>query len=500
MSGYFFFNYNLFSASMSASTVERPLGLLEKYQVSKQLTQCYGTVTATAILRHSPRKSPDDLKEFYFSRLHAPLNRLVEKHPQLSLVVAESDKPTAHFIRLDQFNLSNIVKIDAADQVAFWDRSKLAKVIANECDHEFNLDDHTIPLWHLRICVHDDRLDECSITFTAHHVIADGKSLAIFWKALFQEIDQEEQLLRNTQEEGHDIIKPKVKGVLGVPYEDRNAPMPTMMNMMGVVSQMVAKKVLPNALTKRWFPQCWAGDYPGITDKSKARHDTIVRAIELGGTVWKEVCTTCRKHGVTPHAAIMTAIILAFNEVYPEVGTVSTGTPVNCRSFCNPPVSEEEMGNFVGAYNYTWKLTSQSLTEFWDIAKTYHTQLKANKGEAAKDAGLLKFLSKYPEDYCRFWYDHWVSNPTMHRVGGIELSDLGRFIPFVKEETNNIWQLESLWFCQSAQIFTTALNINSISTKDSMYATIGWQNGALDESKADAFGPLVIQNLQKCYQ
>ncbi|KAG2219486.1 hypothetical protein INT45_010406 [Circinella minor] len=483
-----------------STTVERSLGLLEKYQLSKHLTQCYGTVTATATLRHIPRNNTqfDDPKQFYLAQLQVPLTSLIEKHPQLSLVVGENDKQTAHFIRLNQIDLYEIINVE--QQVPFWDRSKLAQVIASECDHEFNFNDQTVPLWHLHICTHDDRLDECTITLTAHHVIADGKSLSIFWQGLLHEINKvklQSKQLTDKHEDGY-VIKPKVETILGLPYEDRQAPMPTAWNMIGVVSRMIAKKALPDLLTKTWFPQGWAGDHPGITDKAKARHDTVVRTIELGGVTWNDVCTTCRKHGVTPHAAIMVAVVSAFAEVYRQEKIVSTSTPVNCRSFCTPAVPENEMGNFVGSYSHTWKKLPQLLSggDFWDMAKTYQTQLKANKGEAAKEAGLLKYLSKYPEDYCDFWYDHWVSNPTMHRAGGIELSDLGKFVP--PTDDNDIWKIESIWFCQSTQIFTTALNVNSISTKDSMYATIGWQNGSLEGSKAEAFGQAVIRNLQKC--
>ncbi|KAI9259586.1 alcohol acetyltransferase [Phascolomyces articulosus] len=480
-------------------TVERSLGWFEKYQVAKQLTQAYGTVTTTVILRHAlaVRCKEQDIKEFYFSQLYAPITRLVEKHPQLSLVVADSDKSTAHFVRLDQFDLSAIIKFN--DQIPLRDQSKLDQVIANECDHEFNLADQTTPLWHLRICTHEDCLDECSITFTVHHVIADGKSLATFWRDFLQEINNQQE--KQQQPKDGYIIKSNPAIELGLPYEERQPPMFTAIDMVGVVSRMVAKKVFPSFLANRLLPQSWAGDYPGITDKSLARHDTVVRGIELGGTIWKDTCTTCREQGITPHAAIMTAVVSAFAEVYPETTVLSTCTPTNCRSFCNPPVPEDEMGNFVGAYNHTWTLPSAAMEGFWDMAKKYQTPLKANMVQAAKETSLLKYLSRYPEDYCDFWYGHWDSNP-MHRGGGIEVSDLGKFVPppSTKENTNASWQLESIWFCQSAQIFTTPLSVNPIRTETSLYITITWQNGSLVESKADKLTSLVIRNLLKCCQ
>ncbi|KAI8143519.1 hypothetical protein BJV82DRAFT_610732 [Fennellomyces sp. T-0311] len=179
----------------------------------------------------------------------------------------------------------------------------------------------------------------------------------------------------------------------------------------------------------------------------------------------------------------MAALVEAFANLYPNT-MVKTTTPTNCRPV-SPQVARDEMGNFFGAYTHTW---TKSDVKFWDRAKIYGQLLKANKTQAAKVAGQLSYFSKYPEDYCDFWYGH-LENP-MGRSGGIELSDLGRVV------LNKSWQIQSLWFCQSAQVFTSPLSINTISTQDTMYASIGWQRGSLDESKADALGPLLLETLK----
>ncbi|KAI8148581.1 alcohol acetyltransferase [Fennellomyces sp. T-0311] len=445
---------------------ERPLGLLEKYQVSKQLTRCYGCVTSTVIFRHSAR--PDsNARQFYLNQLHAPLTSLVEKHPQLSLVVAENSKSTAHFLRLDSFNLDSVVEIK---EFSFWNETELGEVIGKECDREFDLDNHTVPLWHLTIGIDAARPNECSITLAAHHVIMDGKSLAQFW----QDLD----LGRANEPEDYQIRCGET--ALLESYENRGAPMPSTLDLLPIVGKMLVKKMLPTRLTEHWFPEGWAGDVAG--DK-KETHDTTVRVVQVGGTTWSNVCATCRDHGVTPHAAIMAALVEAFTRLWPDT-SVKTTTPVNCRSFAQVPPGE--MGNFVGSYGYLW--TGKAMP-FWERAKTYHRLLKANKAGAAKEAGQLKYLSKYPEDYYDFWHGHW-NNP-MARSGGIELSDLGRVV------LDKAWQVQSVWFCQSAQTFTTALSVNSISTQDSMYATIGWQKGSVDESKTEALSALLREILEK---
>ena len=454
---------------------ERPLGLLEKYQVSKQLLRCYGCVTTTAVFRHSPRPDNNNIKQFYLNQLHAPLTQLVEKHPQLSLVVSQSDESNAHFLRLNSFNLESIVTIK---HFPFYDQNELSQLIGTESDREFDLNDHTIPPWHLTIGVDKERPDECSMTLAAHHVIMDGKSFAQFWQDL--KLGQQQ----GTQPDTYTIQGSK-KELLGS-YENRGAPMPTAMDLVPLVGKSLAKKILPKKWAQDWLMAtgCWAGDRPA---DQKETHDTKVRAMTVGGTAWRQICATCREHNVTPHAAIMAALVEAFTKVYPNTA-VKTTTPVNCRSFAHVP--PDEMGNFVGSFGYTWNSNDMA---FWDRAKTYHRLLRASKGEAAKEAGLLKYLNKYPDDYFKFWQDNW--DYPMARSGGIELSDLGRVA--VNSSSSDGWALQSLYFCQSAQTFTTALGVNSISTEDSMYATIGWQKNSVDEDKAEALCALLQETLYR---
>ncbi|KAI9268102.1 alcohol acetyltransferase-domain-containing protein [Phascolomyces articulosus] len=509
---------------------ERPLGLLEKFQTSKYFVNCYGAATFTTLLRHPPRprvsasdQQHDTIKQFYLEHLYSPMIQLVQTHPQLSLVVADWTQPTIHFARLSEFDLSTIVHVDTSNK-PFWDRVILSDIIAQECDHEFDFDDHTIPLWHLRIYVHQDRLDECSLTLTSNHVVLDGSSTATFWRELLTELNKKDDEKQNTStiHENY-IIKSNPEKLLLGAYEDRHGPMPTSWELLDLLMRKKLKDVLPSGWKQYWFPSGWAGDRRGVTDKAVAHHHTMTRAIELGGTVWKNVCATSKMHHVTPHAAIMAAMMTAFARLYQDQDHVVTHTPINCRSFCKGPpvVPQDEMGNFVGNYTHHWvspylnnnNLHHESDASFWDKAKHYYDHLKMNKTQGAKDPGKWKLAPRFPEDYIKTWYDNWDANP-MARSGGIQLSDLGLFhVPnnhqqHKKEEKKdmvdngfkNSWEVQSVWFSQSSQMMSMALSVTSVSTKSSMYSTVTWQKGALDESKIEQFGPLVIDILQKLCQ
>ncbi|KAG2219268.1 hypothetical protein INT45_000044 [Circinella minor] len=476
--------------------IERALGVLEKYQASKYLNNGYGSVTCTALLRHPPRQEQKDatLIQFYLDQLYVPLKRLVEKHPQLSLAIADFDKPTIHFIRLDQFDLASIVSIDI--QSTFWEEGRtLSTTIGNETDREYDLDDHTVPLWHLRIGVHDDKPTECSITLAIHHSIGDGSSVAIFWRELYTELNKNTPTSATLSPSSY-IIKSNPEKALLPAYEHLEPPKLTTWDKVSLSLTEKIKSYLPQPFKHYWFPVEWAGDFRAVTDKTKARHETEIRAIHVNPSIWQQVCLVSKKHGVTPHAPIMAAIVSAFWELWGTNDTaVETWTPINCRGFCNPPVANDEMGNFVGGYVHTWTSSSPSLS-FWEKAKTYHGRLKETKYDGAKAVNYMAEL-KYPDDFQTWWYDHWNANP-MARSGGIECSDLGRFLSDKQQVTNPLlWELEGLWFAQSSQMFTMALNLNCISANGQMFGTVGWQKGALNESKAEQFGPLVIDMLKK---
>ncbi|KAI9268103.1 hypothetical protein BDA99DRAFT_603630 [Phascolomyces articulosus] len=477
--------------------IERALGAMEKYQTSKYMNNGYGSVTCTALFRHALQHptatTAENIKEFYLNQLYAPLTRLVEKHPQLSLAVADFDKPNVHFVRLDDFDLASIVSIDYPS--LFWDEgTALSTTISEETDREFDLNDHTVPLWHLRIGVHDDRPDECSITLAIQHAIGDGSSVAIFWRDLYTELNKDSITAPNNY-----TIRSNPEKPLLAAYEYRQPPKPNAWDKFSLTMTEKLKMYLPQPIKQYWFPDGWAGDFRGITDKALARHETDIRAIHVDKSIWEQVCIISKKQGVTPHAPIMAAIASAFAEIWGTDQTVETWTPINCRGFCNPPIAKDEMGNFVGPYVHMFTPASSTLS-FWEKAKTYHTGLRANKYEGAKDANYMTTFN-YPDDFQTWWYSNWDTNP-MARSGGIECSDLGRFMTEQQEKAIMIdsdypsWKLQGLWFAQSSQMFTNALNLNCISTSDCMYGTVGWQRGSLDESKVERFGPLVIHYLK----
>ncbi|KAI7874733.1 hypothetical protein K492DRAFT_174130 [Lichtheimia hyalospora FSU 10163] len=456
----------------------RALGLLEKYQVSKLLTRCYGSITLTAVLEHDAPSG--DIRQFYLSWLYPALLRLVAKHPLLTAVVQDADKETAHFITVSDFSLESIVTFD---ELEYWKPNEQAKRLAEQCDKTFDYDNHSVPLWRLHIDTHSDRPKECSITFAVQHVIADGKSLTIFWQDLLEYLYDGNN---ETSVSPPFLFQANKEKAIQPAYEDRGAPRLSIMDKL----HLLAGHMLPSLFGDT--RDVWRGDRPLVKDRAKARHDTVVQVVRIDPAIWNKICATAKRHGITPHAAIMTSIMLTFAKLYPEEPAVKSSTPVNCRGLINPCIPHDEIGNFVGSYSRHWTSSEmKDITSFWNVAKTYHQGLQANKLEAAKQVFQLEFLSSFPKDYCEtLCYEKWEKYAPMGREGGIELSDLGRCSAKARE----------LYFCQTVNIFTLAINVNTVSTLDAMHATIAYQKDTLDESKMDQFGATLMNTLELSLQ
>lgn len=445
---------------MSALAKQRAVGNLEKYQLSKQLTKSYGTVNVTCLLQHAARPdgldtAPDALKSYYVEQFKAALEGVVADHPGMRVAVSEPAQATAHFVPVT-VDLDRVIRVKIAE---FWDAHVQASLIAEECREEFDLHDATLPLWRFTVHAHPSRDGECLVTFSVQHVIGDGTSLKIFWQDFLKRLNGEA-----CQGQGQDEMPPA--------FEKRNGPKMSVLDTASLIGQVIGKKLLPAS----WQgPPTWAGD----ACATGASHDTEARVVKLETEAWAKVCRRAKEHGVTPHAPLMTSLLKAWAEVYENAPALESVTPINCRHMCDPPVPGNEMGNFVGSYNAVWKRQEIRDTDFWRLAQRYQSQMRAEKREAAKQVFQLDFLKPYPEAYSQFWQDK-RKNP-MGRSGGLELSDLGKIS--LPSQEKAAWTVREIYFCQSAQIFTTALGVNTVTAADTMHATFCWQRGALHDTQ-----------------
>ncbi|SAM02447.1 hypothetical protein [Absidia glauca] len=478
---------------------QRSFGLLEKYQLSKTLTNCYGSVTCSAELKHQldrPNNDPEATLAFYLQHFHPAITRLVSRFPSLGLVVRDVNQADPYFVHTSSFPLNQIVSVLESS-------ISLDEAIGSACDQEWvSVDDNesTLPLWRLQILTRPDALDRCTVILTAHHVILDGSSLTLFWDSLLQELNDITATTTTTNDNWLVTMDCLAPMTLASPMEARpTLPKPTLLDYGTLAGGLLKDALLPTKLRQLMgmMPlEGWEGDHAAIEAEP---HKTRIKVRKIDNQSWQTLVQLAKKtYSVSPHAALHAAFLLAWAHVYPTHST-SVSTPINYRHLAQ---ADKEMGNFVGAYEHFW--TSDDLrhppsstagaSQFWQLAIYYHGTLQANKARSCIGAQFLGLL-KYPKDYVGFWEDKRKKH-RMGRTGGLEHSDLGRF----DTTTKGAWHLDGLWFAQSAQTYSTALGLNSVTLGDSMYATFGWQDGSIDEANVTKVMDQFVDIIQNCGQ
>lgn len=456
----------------SLTRLERSLGLLEKYQISKQLVHAYGNITMTATLEHEVMGEAADT--FYRQCFQPAITRLIETHASLSMVVRDKLKNSIHFEQLTIIDVAKLLHIHTVPMT-------LEELIKEQTSLEFDLDS-ALPLWRLTLVPLTSTT--CTVSLAMHHTIGDGMSLTILWNQLLEGLNTELM-----EKESSSLIQVK-KMELPLPYEQLNPPVISLLwDVIPVICKSLIPKILPTSFARLIDPLAsdgWKGDVAAIEGET---HDTELRTVHVPLDIWKPIAEECKKRAISPHAIIFVSMLLAWKRLY-SGKTTEAITPINCRNLCKPIVSPTQIGNFVGSYSSIW--TSKQLDQYendvWKMASKYQQDLRSNKTDSAKQALFLKYLPEFPASYCDFWYDK-RKNSTFGRTGGIELSDLGKFDCYSQGKD---WRLKELYFAQSAQTFTAAFGVNSISVNDNLYCTLGWQKSSLDKSKISAYHDIFI--------
>ncbi|KAI8077781.1 alcohol acetyltransferase [Halteromyces radiatus] len=486
---------------MTNYITQRPLGMFEKNQIAKQLTKGYASVTLTASLHHPPRSNGDIPTVFYKKYLYPALATMIQKHPMLRLTVHDTDKSSAHFVQLLKLAYDDLVLVTDHDQ--FWIPNIQETIITEECQHEFDLFG-LCPLWRLRVSCHPDKLDQCSITLSVQHVIADGLSTTVLWQELLHNLNNIDS---NSHNHIVDSLYFDTSSVCQVPLaiEDRNGP-----------------KDINVSPSDPVPTDGWQGDYAAPPNE---KLDTVMHLMQVDVQTWTSLLKKAKMYEVSLHAVLYSAYLLSWMSEYPDQA-VKTVTAINCRTYCQPPIPHDELGIFFGRFEYGWPLEKLnaltedttddetpldgnkhlfmndnidtgifSTTTFWKLAKIYHDVVQENKLLTCQRSLLMgDSLPNYPEDYCNVWYNARKMFEK-GRSGGLNISDLGKFNYSTGAKAT--WTLDHLWFSQSAHFYATILAVNAITVNGSMHATITWQRGSVQEEKALRFIELFHARLKK---
>ncbi|ORX50579.1 hypothetical protein DM01DRAFT_1337732 [Hesseltinella vesiculosa] len=460
--------------------------MLEKYQASKSLTNCYGSVvcagelTAPAVI-----KQQDDLAATYLPWLYPAIIRVIEEYPTLCLVPTDYDQSSAHFKVAAPFSLADLISVRP------WsEQSTLEAILRDACDQNLLDTKAQLPPWRLQV-FHGKKNAQHSIdtntgvviVLITSHVIMDGKSLTHFWSSLLRHLPASPMAADTIPSNW--IVKPAQDKALAA-YKCMEAfdiPRPTARDYASLFGGIIKRSILPNSLLQRG-PPLWQGDAAAIPDDP---HHTAAGVRKVDGEAWAKVISLAKTKKISVHAVVYMAFIVAWAKVYPGF-SVSVATPVNCRPICK---IDQALGNYVGESFRVWhakKDLSDTNRSFWPLAQQYYTHLQSYKAKSCIKGQFLGLLA-YPKEYIGYWND--MRKNKMKRAGGMEHSDLGRFGPVASE-----WTLHDLWFMQSAQTFTNVLGLQTITCVNALHASFCWQKGSMDDEKVqqvlDGFTDILV--------
>ncbi|KAJ2962565.1 hypothetical protein NQZ79_g2416 [Umbelopsis isabellina] len=452
----------------------RSLGLLEKYQVSKSIAECYGTVNLAVHLEHSTGWQDQDVQTWFLARLVPAIQQICDQEPLLSIVVANHDKSDVYLTQIAKLDVKDIVEFKTA---SFQDNTVFQELVAAESRHDFPVNDSSKPLWRLCVVTHPEDTKRCIIFYTWQHVIGDGMSSTMFF-------DKFLDIMNNVPVEQNPETAIKLQKIddLPLPYDQRGSPKPNILT--EVVPKAISALFTPKFIAQRLDAQRWAGEFNAKEEK----HNSTVRTFEVS---LDKLLLRCKSENVTPHCALyIAAITAASSELIDGSAKITTNTPVNARKFCNPEVPADEMGNFVGVLDNTIQVPLRE--PFWDEARKYRKKLKEDQRSEALATQYLGFLGSYPEEWVKF-FKKPLTNSRMGRSGGLELSDLAWWQP---KYGKGDWVVEKATFCQSINVYGVNMSLNAITVGSALRVSVVWQDGHVDATKVDQFISK-IQNILK---
>ena len=456
--------------------VLRPVGVLEKLYIARQVLGIYRSVISTATYT-----IPSTLiGAFLEPLLSAAIVPLLEHHPGLCCYFEDQISSKPYFRRLDTIDLKDVLQIRDLGQ-----KETLPDILEELHDQQWSADRK--PLWKI-IVIQKPREDhkansysEVHIAFVYHHIIGDGLSGPAFHRSLLREmknIEKSNIALRQPL----NIIKVPSSTRLSQPIEKLTA-LP--LSWLFLIRQIISE------YTPRWFSGApsppWAGLPVQTLDKCPFR--SRVRLVSIKAKNLKVLLKESRRHGVTLTALLTAAIVYTLARAVPGATRFQGTTPYSLRRLTD--VSMDDIAVQVSSLwtSYPADLldrtrqlanAAEHAESLWNIAHYFQTQMQNELQKCPSDniIGLLPYVS----DSIKFYQMKFDKA----RGESFELSNLG-IVKVDEESVPRGWGLQGMTFTQGAQPAGAAVTLNCVSVQGGpLTIAITWQESVVQEDIVDA--------------
>ncbi|KAK0730139.1 hypothetical protein B0H67DRAFT_24609 [Lasiosphaeris hirsuta] len=449
----------------------------EQRTISREDLGFYHGVNIGAIYEFEGSFNVDSLQSFF-----APVQRCIEEHPFLAVVVADRHTDKAFYRHVPVINLEEHITVlehTPAGDNSQW--GSVEDVLRSNLDRPFS---HTIPPWRvvvLPLSSPSQQPSSCFIAFSYSHTILDGPSGVAFHRTF----------LAAVRAAAENPAPSPARATVEVPERSLPPPFDTPERLpiswsflLGPLIGALIPRFLANLLGLE--PEAstvnegtWTGT-PASFDPTTTRTRVALR--EIDAALVEKALRASRAHGAkltgTLHVLTARALSRAFAD-HDKVTNFATQTAIDMRRAAG--VAEDEMGEFASGVYFPLPRVGAAAREGpvtdeeWASARAC-TEAFADSASRLRDQpiGLLRYLPSVRR---------WMAGKLgQRREGSYEVSNIG-----VVEDKGEGRHGEAggarivhMVFAQPGMVVGCPICINVISTKGgSLLYTLTWASGAL---------------------
>ncbi|CAG8455282.1 2662_t:CDS:2 [Acaulospora colombiana] len=388
-------------------TVIRPVSNLERSYIILQSVSNYSNLGFTVrykwdelyTLNSNTNSVNTELsKKLILQVLYPTLTNLLQDLPNLSVSIRNVNSAKPLFIGLDEIDLSSVVKF-----VSVSSSQDLEKLLEQEHDSKFNLEDETRPLWRVIVGINKYEISRDSsgngedsgvdvsektrrpdydfcIVFCWNHVIGDEMSAfaiqGMFLKVLKQALQEYNATPKRTTQPylpSSKILTKNMFTKMCDPIEDLRDLQPSLLT---IIKEGCTEFLLPSFLQKQLTGQYWAGD-KHINDTPY--YQNRVKMFSLPQRSYEKLVAVIESNNSTFQSVLNTAVLfssyhhlLTFGEIKSRKfrnrkraitatsnNTLKIMTPVSLRNHITPELPWSTMGNFTAEFLFSQNAKTQ---------------------------------------------------------------------------------------------------------------------------------------------
>ena len=449
---------------------ERPVGLLERYSVSRHNVGLYTNLVVGVTYG---QLITDD-------KLDTAVRSAIAEHPFLSAVLLDSDTDYPSWGRLTDIDPARII-------VHHTEEIECDQLLSDLHSALFDVQNHSLPLWRLHVLPHKvgDR-KTISLLICAHHAICDGIGLLAVHDSIYRGLHGQVADLQSAKQQtlppAFDTLHDCRSGIL-----------------------LLLRAVITDLLLPAWISRKLGlvtlfhrgKRIPPIADQP---HRTLARTFATRSL--HDLLAACRIYGISLTSLFYACFGAACAQVLKPnedgVRTLRASVAINSRSLCGMAVDATTCGSYstglMAGVPSSLSLTSRPPTrrQLLTIAQNIHARLHnpslhINCAEAVGLMGHIPKKERQADSPYKYdtGTDHFFRQQAQGSSGGAtySLSNLGKWTPSTL--ANEQYTIENAFLSQSVGALGELICLSSVTVNDILTNVINWQQGTLQVDEVE---------------